>query len=134
MLRLDKLTVKAQEALASAQDLAAEHGHQQIEPLHLLLALTRQEEGVVPELLAKLGAHADALARDAERRLAELPRVSGAAQLYLSTASDEVLRNAFDEASRLKDHYVSTEHLMLAIANQSGSAAGESAMTPSAER
>ncbi|HEV2287334.1 MAG TPA: ATP-dependent chaperone ClpB [Candidatus Acidoferrales bacterium] len=125
MLRLDKLTVKAQEALQSAQELAASSGQQQIEPIHLLAALLEQGEGVVAPLLAKLGAQPDALSAEARREIERLPKVSGAAQQYLSPASNDVLSRAFDEAARFKDEYVSTEHILLAIAGLDRDPAGQ---------
>jgi ATP-dependent Clp protease ATP-binding subunit ClpB len=125
MLRLDKLTVKAQEALQSAQDLAASSGQQQIEPIHLLAALLGQSEGVVAPLLAKLGAQPDTLSAEAQREIERLPKVSGAAQQYLSPASNDALTRAFDEAARFKDEYVSTEHILLAIAQLDRDPAGQ---------
>src|SRR5712692_8902745 len=119
MLRFDKLTVKAQEALQAAQEAGARSGQQQIEPLHLLSALVAQGDGVVPPLLAKLGASPEVLAGELERDIERLPKVSGVAQQYLSPATNDVLGKAFDEASRFKDEYVSTEHLLLAIAGLS---------------
>jgi ATP-dependent Clp protease ATP-binding subunit ClpB len=116
MVRMDKLTIKAQEALAEAQELAATRGHQQIEPLHVLAALAAQKEGVVPPVLGKLGVQVEALLREAESELARLPQVSGAGQQYLSPATNEVLKRAFDAAGQFKDEYVSTEHLLLALA------------------
>ncbi|MGB6844766.1 MAG: Clp protease N-terminal domain-containing protein, partial [Candidatus Acidiferrales bacterium] len=122
MLRMDKLTVKAQEALQAAQEFGGRSGQQQIEPLHILWALAAQSDGVVPPLLEKLGASPIRLAAEIEKEVARLPKVSGAAQQYLSPGSNEILEHAFDEAQRLKDEYVSTEHILLAI-----SAAGRDA-------
>jgi ATP-dependent Clp protease ATP-binding subunit ClpB len=116
MARFDKLTVKAQEAVQAAQELAASRDHQQIEPLHLLAALLAQQDGVVSPLLEKLGVPAAALSGDVESELGKLPKVSGVAQQYLSPASNEVLQKAFDEAAGFKDEFVSTEHLFLALA------------------
>jgi ATP-dependent Clp protease ATP-binding subunit ClpB len=116
MLRFDKLTVKAQEALQAAQEMGGRTGQQQIEPLHLLWALVAQGDGVVPPLLEKLGVSSTRLAGEIEKQLERLPKVSGVTQQYLSPATNEVLERAFDEAQRLKDEYVSTEHILLAIA------------------
>ena len=116
MVRMDKFTIKAQEALAEAQELAASRGHQQIEPLHLLAALVGQKEGVVPPVLGKLGVRLDSLQGEVELELARLPQISGAGQQYLSPAVNEALKRAFDEAAQFKDEYVSTEHLLLALA------------------
>ncbi len=125
MLRYDKLTVKAQEALQSAQEIGARAGQQQIEPVHLLAALVAQGDGVVPPLLAKLGVSPEALAQELERQIQRLPRVTGVAQQYLSPATNEILTKAFEEADRFKDEYVSTEHMLLAIAGAERDAAGE---------
>jgi len=113
--RLDKLTVKAQEALQAAQELASRSGQQQIEPLHILWALIAQGDGVVPPLLEKLGVAPTTLAAEAEKQIQRLPQISGVSDQYLSKASNDVLQRAFDEAQRLKDEYVSTEHILLAI-------------------
>jgi ATP-dependent Clp protease ATP-binding subunit ClpB len=115
--RFDKFTVKAQEAIQAAQELAARSGQQQIEPLHLLWALIAQGDGVVPPLLEKLGAPPTALASEVEKQIERLPKISGVSDQMLSRASNEVLQRAFDEAQRLKDEYVSTEHILLAIAS-----------------
>ena len=125
MLRMDKLTVKAQEALQAAQEMAGRQGQQQVEPLHLLWALIAQGDGVVPPLLEKLGAAPTRLAAEAEKQIERLPRVSGVAEQYLSKASNGVLERAFDEAQRLKDEYVSTEHILLGIAAADRDPAGQ---------
>ena len=126
MLRLDKLTVKAQEALQVAQEMAARSGQQQIEPLHLLWALTAQGDGVVPPLLEKLGVSPTTLGSEIEKQIERLPKVTGGSeQSSLSRASNTVLEKAFDEAQRLKDEYVSTEHILLAIAGADRDAAGQ---------
>jgi ATP-dependent Clp protease ATP-binding subunit ClpB len=113
--RLDKLTVKAQEALQAAQELASRSGQQQIEPLHILWALIAQGDGVVPPLLEKLGVAPAALAGESEKQIERLPKIAGASEQYLSKAANDVLQRAFDEAQRFKDEYVSTEHILLAI-------------------
>src|SRR3984885_14551752 len=117
MLRMDKLTVKAQEALQAAQEMGARSGQQQIEPLHLLWALVAQGDGVVPPLLSKLGVAPETIAKEVERQIERLPKVSGASQQYLSQSLNDVISRAFDEATRFKDEYVSTEHLLLAISS-----------------
>jgi ATP-dependent Clp protease ATP-binding subunit ClpB len=125
MLRMDKLTVKAQEALQAAQEFAGRSGQQQIEPLHLLWALIAQGEGVVPPLLEKLGAAPARLAGEIEKQIERLPKISGVSQQYLSPASNDVLERAFDEAQSLKDEYVSTEHILLAISAADRDPAGQ---------
>ncbi len=123
-MRLDKLTVKAQEAVQAAQSLADQGNHQAIEPEHLLLALLQQQEGIVGPLLAKLGARPDAIARQLEGDLAKTPKVSGGGRQYASPRFEAVVNRAWDEAQRLKDEYVSTEHLLIGIAQDKAGAAG----------
>ncbi len=125
MARFDKLTLKAQEAVQEAQEIAARHEHQQIEPLHLLAALVAQPDGVVPPLLARLGARPESVSGEIESQLERLPKVQGVAQQYLGPRADDVLKRAFDEAGKFKDEYVSTEHLLLAIAGLSRDPAEE---------
>jgi ATP-dependent Clp protease ATP-binding subunit ClpB len=125
MIRSDQFTVKAQEALQAAQELGERSGQQQIEPLHLLWALAAQGDGVVPPLLEKLGVSPALIASEAEKQIARLPRVSGVSQPQLGAATTKVLEKAFDEAQRLKDEYVSTEHILLAIAATDKDPAGQ---------
>ena len=125
MLRYDKLTVKAQEALQEAQDIAGKAGQQQIEPLHLLAALVGQQDGVVPPLLNRLGVRPESVEAEIEAQLSRLPKVSGVSQQYLGNAANEVLEAAFDEAEKFKDEYVSAEHILLAIAARSKDPAGQ---------
>jgi ATP-dependent Clp protease ATP-binding subunit ClpB len=125
MLRFDRLTVKAQEATQAAQEMAARSGQQQVEPLHLLWALVAQGDGVVPPLLEKLGVAPAGIASEIEKQLGRLPKISGVSEQYLSKASNEALERAFEEAGRLKDEYVSTEHILLAISRSDHDPAGE---------
>jgi ATP-dependent Clp protease ATP-binding subunit ClpB len=125
MLRFEKMTVKAQEALQSAQEVAARHENQQVEPVHLLSALVAQPDGVVPPLLAKLGIRVDSFAQEIEREIGRLPRVTGFAQQHMGRPLNDVLERAFAEAQRFKDEYVSTEHMFLAIAGQDRDPAGQ---------
>ena len=125
MLRFEKMTVKAQEAVQSAQEIAASHENQQIEPIHLLAALVTQADGVVAPLLARLGIRAELLTQEIEREIARLPRVTGFAQQHMGKPLNDVLERAFDEAQRFKDEYVSTEHMFLAIAGQDRDPAGQ---------
>jgi ATP-dependent Clp protease ATP-binding subunit ClpB len=124
MLRFEKMTVKAQEAVQSAQEVAARHENQQIEPVHLLSALVAQADGVVPPLLARLGIRPEALTQEIEREISRLPKVQGFAQQHMGRAQNDVLERAFKEADNFKDEYVSTEHLFLAIASQDRDPAG----------
>ncbi len=125
MLRFEKMTVKAQEAIQSAQEVAARHEDQQIEPIHLLAALVAQADGVVPPLLARLGVRSEVLTPEIERELGRLPKVQGFAQQHMGRALNTVLERAFKEADSFKDEYVSTEHLFLAIAAQDRDPAGQ---------
>src|SRR6202050_2373816 len=117
MPRLDKLTIKAQEALQEAQEVAARHDHQQIEPLHLLAALLGQSDGVVRPLLARLGTPPETLSRDIEQGLERLPKVTGVGQQHMSPALNQVFDKAFAEAGKFHDEYVSSEHLLLAMSD-----------------
>ncbi len=125
MLRFDKMTVKAQQALEQANEVAARHENQQVEPVHLLEALVAQADGVVPPLLARLGIRTEALAGEIEREIGHLPKVQGFAQQHMGKALNHVLERAFDEAERFKDEYVSTEHLFLALAGEERDPAGQ---------
>jgi len=125
MLRFEKMTVKAQEALQNAQEIAARHENQQIEPVHLLSALVTQADGVVSPLLARLGIRAELLSQEIEREIGRLPRVTGFTQQHMGKPLNDVLERAFDEALRFKDEYVSTEHMFLAVAGQDRHPAGQ---------
>ena len=115
-IRWDKFTVKAQEAVQRANDLASEHGNPELLPVHLLAALLEDKEGIVPPVLEKIGIGPQAVLSDLYRDIEKLPKVSGqAAQATLSNAANKLLEQAFKEASNFKDEYVSTEHLLLAI-------------------
>ena len=91
MLRFEKMTVKAQEAVQGAQEVAAQHENQQIEPIHLLAALVAQTDGVVPPLLARLGVHTEALGQEIERQIGRLPKVQGFAQQHMGRPLNDVL-------------------------------------------
>jgi len=125
MLRFDKFTVKAQEALQSAQELAGRSGQQLIEPLHLLGALVAQADGVVRPLLEKLGVPVAAFSGEIEKQIGRLPKISGVSEQSLGRAANEALERAFDEAQRLKDEYVSTEHILLGISSAEKDPAGQ---------
>jgi ATP-dependent Clp protease ATP-binding subunit ClpB len=125
MLRFEKMTVKAQEALQEAQEIAARHENQSVEPVHLLAALAAQTDGVVPPLLTRLGIRPELIEQEIEREIARLPKVQGFSQQNLSRALNDVLERSFTEAGKFKDEYVSTEHLFLAIAGQDRDPAGK---------
>jgi ATP-dependent Clp protease ATP-binding subunit ClpB len=114
---LKRYTNKAQEALVGAQSLTTEFGHSQLEPLHLLTALMQQDEGVVPEVVAKIGGRPASLQQELERMIQDRPRVSGSnVDPTLSRDTVQVLNKAENEAKKLSDDYVSTEHILLALA------------------
>src|SRR5687767_10600315 len=122
-MRMDKLTVKAQEAITQAQTLAAELGHQEIQPEHVLLTLLQQPEGIVPPLLMKLGVQPTVVAGELFKALETLPKVGGVSGgEYLSQRLKKNLDNAWNEAQKLKDEYLSAEHLLLAFAGDDGGA------------
>lgn len=113
---LNRYTEKAQEAIAQAQSLAAEYSHGQIEGEHLLLALLRQSEGVVPQVVQSLGLQPAALAQQVERELNRRPKVyGGTAHVGLSRQLQQSLDRAEKVAGELRDDYISTEHLLLAL-------------------
>ncbi|MFQ5824477.1 MAG: ATP-dependent chaperone ClpB [bacterium] len=125
-MTFDKLTLKAQEAVAKAQQLASERGHQQIEVEHLLKAMLEDSEGVPASVLKKLGANLGLVLSRLDDELQNLPRVSGAGvmgQIYISNRVNNLFNVAFQEMRQLKDEYVSTEHLLIAIADEKGTAA-----------
>src|SRR5271165_4791166 len=125
MLRFEKMTVKAQEAVQSAQEVAARHENQQVEPVHLLAALVAQTDGVVPSLLTRLGIRSEVLSQEIENEIGRLPKVQGFGQQHWGRPLNDALENAFTEAEKFKDDYVSTEHLFLAIAAQERDPAGQ---------
>jgi ATP-dependent Clp protease ATP-binding subunit ClpB len=125
MIRFDRFTVKAQEAVQRAQQVAQEHQHQGVQGLHLLLALLEQRDGVVRSLLERMGANVAAISEEAQQALGNLARVSGdgAAELYLDAEAKRALDTAQQEADKLQDKYVSTEHILLGILDAGESAA-----------
>ncbi len=123
-MRLDKFTVKAQEAIQAAQSMADQHEHQAVLPEHVLAALLQQREGVVAPVLGKLGVRADGVQQQIEAELARIPKVRGGGGKYLDERLRGTLERAQREAERLKDEYVSTEHLLIAIAQEPDGAAG----------
>ena len=126
-MRFDKLTLKLQEAFRDAEGLSDRNQHQAVDLEHLLLALIRQPEGVITDILEKLGADPRKVEQDLERALQGLPRVSGggAAQKYISPRLKNVMDRAFEEAARLTDEYVSVEHVLLAASEDKDGQAGK---------
>jgi ATP-dependent Clp protease ATP-binding subunit ClpB len=119
-MNINKFTEKAQEAMLGAQHLAEQMNHSQIEPEHLLVALVEQREGIIPELLRKMSSDPATIGHGARELLAQLPQAYGGAQPGLSPRLKLVADLAQAEAERLKDEYISTEHLFVAIASETG--------------
>jgi ATP-dependent Clp protease ATP-binding subunit ClpB len=115
-MNIDRFTDKAQEALAAAQGIATRFQHNEIDAEHILMALVEQSEGLVPELLKKVGANPATIREQIQASLGDRPRVTGGdSQVYTSARARQVLAEAESQAKRFKDEYVSTEHLFLAI-------------------
>ncbi|MDR1990216.1 MAG: ATP-dependent chaperone ClpB [Acidobacteriaceae bacterium] len=121
-MNLKKYTEKAQEAVLAAQQLAEQSSHALIEPEHLLVTLAEQSEGIVPEVLRKMNADPLAIAEEARGLLAKMPQAYGGSQPNLSPRLRTVAEIAEAEAARLKDDYISTEHLLVGIASETGRA------------
>ena len=123
-IQWDKFTVKSQQALQAAQGHAAENGNPEVLPVHLLVALLEDKEGVVLPVLEKIGVPVQQLLTTLNQAISRLPKVQGVAtQPGLGSTMTKVLDAAFKEAENFKDDYVSTEHLLLAIGHQKGDAA-----------
>jgi ATP-dependent Clp protease ATP-binding subunit ClpB len=124
-MQSDKFTIKSQEAISRAQSLAREHGHNLIESTHLLQALLEQEDGSTVPVLQKLGVSVPGLRQTVAAQLGALPKVSGGTQVQLGQSAASALDAAFREADQLKDEYVSTEHILLALAANEKDRAGK---------
>ena len=126
-MRFDKFTIKSQELIQNSQSMASSHNHQQIEPEHLLSTMLKEPEGIARAMLNKLGVSASDVSSELSIAIDKLPKVSGGAvgDAYISPRSKSVLDAAFSEAAKMKDQYVSIEHIFLAISDEkSGKAAG----------
>ncbi|MGB7295692.1 MAG: ATP-dependent chaperone ClpB [Candidatus Aminicenantales bacterium] len=119
-MRWDKFTVMSQEALQTAQAKAERMGHQEVRPEHLFLSFLEQEDNIVNAILAKLGAPAQRIREELEKALAMFPQISGG-EVYFGSALRQVMTMAQKEADQLKDEYISTEHLLLAMLKDEGS-------------
>ena len=122
-MNINKYTEKAQEAILGAQQLADREGHPEVTPEILLLTLLEQRDGIVPEIVRKMNADPSALAAAVRAEIQKLPRAHGGTQVTLSPRLRQVTDAAEQEAERLKDDYVSTEHLLVAIAAEGGRSA-----------
>ncbi len=119
-MRFDKFTVKSQELIQGAQALAGQLGHQQIEPEHLLKVMLEQPEGIARSILQKLGASPEGVLHEVTDALEKKPRVSGTGmgESYISPTTKKVLDGAFAEAAKMKDEYVSIEHILVTITDE----------------
>lgn len=126
-MRLDKLTIKSQELVRSAQELSLQRNNQQIEPEHVLSAMLADRDGIVRSMLRKLGVSPDSIAGECDNAVDRLPKVTGGSGMdaYISHRLREVLDAAFSEAENMKDEYVSLEHILLAIADHKSSEASK---------
>ena len=123
-MRLDRFTIKSQEALNEAQSVAEKYQHQQIDAEHMLLTLITQEGGIVTPMLQRIGANVSLMKGQLEEGLKKIPKVYGAGEgVYLSPRLKKILDKAFEEAQRLMDEFASTEHILIAIADEKTSEA-----------
>ncbi|HET8783474.1 MAG TPA: ATP-dependent chaperone ClpB [Pyrinomonadaceae bacterium] len=123
-MRLDKFTLRAQEAIQSAIELAERNQHQQVEPEHLLVAMLEQEEGIVRPLLGKLGANVAVILNDTQAAVARFPRVQGGQQ-YFSPRTTQIFTESQKQADKFQDEFISTEPLLVAIVEEQTGDAGK---------
>jgi ATP-dependent Clp protease ATP-binding subunit ClpB len=123
-MRLDRFTLRGQEAIQAGIELAERNQNQQVEPEHVLCAMLEQPEGIVRPLLGKLGANVQVVANDCEAAVARFPRVQGGQQ-YFSPRLSQIFTVAQKQAEKMQDEYISTEHLLLAIADEKDGNAGK---------
>jgi ATP-dependent Clp protease ATP-binding subunit ClpB len=124
-MRLDKFTLRGQEAIQSAIEVAERNQNQQVEPEHVLSAMLEQAEGIVRPVLGKLGANVQVVLNDVQASVARFPKVQGAPQQYFSPRLSQVFNAAQKQAEGMQDEYISTEHLLLAIADEKDGSAGK---------
>jgi len=117
-MRFDKFTIKSQELIQNAQSLASNNNNQQVEPEHLLSAMLNEQEGIARSMLRKLGVSPENVAQEIAMAIDKLPKVSGAGDVYISQRTKSILDAAFAEAAKMKDQYVSIEHILLAISDE----------------
>jgi len=117
---LDKLTIKSQELLHSAQDMAQKYGNQSIEPIHFLKVMVEDDKGIVLSILKKIGTRMDAMKKDIQASVEKLVTISNPAEIYLSQNGKKVLDLSISEAGKMKDQYVSLEHILLTLATLKG--------------
>lgn len=119
-MQFDKLTIKSQEVVQAAQSLALRKNNQAIEPVHFLKAMVEDREGITVSILKKAGGIPESLNQDVNVALNRLVQVSGAGDIYLSKDAKKVIDRAFVEADKMKDQYVSIEHILIAMTKISG--------------
>ncbi|MFN3330375.1 MAG: Clp protease N-terminal domain-containing protein, partial [Pyrinomonadaceae bacterium] len=122
-MRFDKFTVRGQEAIQEAIQIAMTHQHQQVEPEHILAGMLKQKEGVARSILGKIGANPNGILAEVEDVIKRFPQVTGGQQ-YFGSRTNTIFQAAQKEAERMQDEYISTEHLLLAIADEKGGDAG----------
>ena len=122
-MRLDRFTLRGQEAIQAAIEAAERNQNQQVEPEHVLVAMLDQPEGVVRPVLGKLGANLPVVLNDVQAAIGRFPKVQGGQQ-YFSPRLSQIFTAAQKQAEAMKDEYISTEHLLLAITNEKDGAAG----------
>jgi len=127
MIKFDKFTIKSQEAIGEAQQIAAAYNHQEIREEHLLMALIKQKDGVIPAILHQLEVNRESFLANLERILEKIPKVYGetSGQQYIATTLNNILNHALQEAGKVKDEFVSTEHIMIALVDTTGSRVSE---------
>jgi len=126
-MRFDKFTIKSQELIQNAHALASQHNNQQIEPEHLMSAMLAEEEGIARAMLRKLGVSPNSVAQELALVIDKLPKISGSGMgdVHISQTTNDVLEAAFVEAAKMKDQYVSIEHIFLAISDKKDCKAAE---------
>ena len=124
-MQFDKFTLKSQEALSDARSIASENGHQSIEDVHIMSAMLKQKDGIIIPVLQKLEVDPEDFRAKVDSLIKNTPKVTGgAAQLYISNDLNNILDDSFKEALQLKDEYVSTEHILISMAQSKGKIGG----------
>jgi ATP-dependent Clp protease ATP-binding subunit ClpB len=121
-MKFDRFTVKSQEMIQQAHGLAGARGHQAIEPVHLIKAMLEEPEGIAVSILKRIGVPLQQIGHATDEALDRLVQVSGAGEIYISRDTKTVIDTAFAEAERMKDQYVSQEHILLALSDLKGPA------------
>jgi ATP-dependent Clp protease ATP-binding subunit ClpB len=121
MINFDKLTIKAQEVLRNSYNIASENSNQQIMPEHILKAMLADEEGIISQIIKKIGIDTAKLNKDLDNLINKLPKVSGVSEIYPSREFNDLLNQSIKEANDLKDEYINTEHFLLAMTEMKNS-------------